>query len=262
MHESNVRKRKRQTEEENASQNSGNESSQRRLQESPANNSFMASIALTTVLFALLCVYGYYSSPINAVEITGVVEVPFEGSFALNRKLSKGKRIPIHAPESCVEASDKKIYLSLHDGRIVCIHPSSDGEIGAGKVENITTGIIQGAATTSDAWGHGRPLGLRLRENSLYVMDAIYGFYVVDLPTKSIKILVKPDDVSPPMKFPDDFDITADGKTVYFTDASAKYPIPLLVQEVLEGSCTGRILKYDMVSQKLEVVRDGLCFPN
>ncbi|XP_078488976.1 adipocyte plasma membrane-associated protein [Ciona intestinalis] len=165
-------------------------------------------------------------------------------------------------PESIAEGGDGKLYTGLADGRVVCIHPSNDGEIGAGKVENITTGVIEGAVNTSDAWGHGRPLGIRIRNQSLYVMDALYGFYVIDLPTKSLKILIEPDDVTPPIKFPDDFDITADGTTVYFTDCSTKYTLPELVTQFLEGTCTSRLLKYDMLTQKLDVVKDGLCFGN
>nr|XP_002126499.1 adipocyte plasma membrane-associated protein [Ciona intestinalis] len=258
MPERNARRR-RGRENEN---NSENEVTERHLQERPANSSLIISILITSIIFIAVCAYGHNNSPINAVEIENVVEVELEGPFAVNEKLSHGKRIAMRAPESCAEADDKKLYVGLRDGRVVCIHPSNDGEIGAGKVENITTGVIEGAVNTSDAWGHGVPLGIRLRGQSLYVMDAIYGFYVIDLPTKSLKILIEPDVVTPPMKFPNDFDISADEKTVYFTDSSEKYPITELMSEVLEGSCTSRLIKYDMLTQKLDVVKDGLCFGN
>nr|XP_002126470.1 adipocyte plasma membrane-associated protein-like [Ciona intestinalis] len=259
MSETNVRRRGREKDDD---RNLNKENLKEHLQDSSSNSSFITTALLTVVIFTLVCVNGYYNSPINAVEIEGLVKVNLEGVFAVNQKLSKGKKILLPSPESIAEGGDGKLYTGLTDGRVVCIHPSNDGEIGAGKVENITTGVIEGAVNTSDAWGHGRPLGIRLRNQSLYVMDAIYGFYVIDLPTKSLKILIEPDDVTPPMKFPDDFDITADGTTVYMTDVSPKFAMTQLSYIGYEGSCTSRLIKYDMLTQKLDVVKDGLCFGN
>nr|XP_009857529.1 adipocyte plasma membrane-associated protein isoform X2 [Ciona intestinalis] len=227
MVESNVRRRRKVNENSPTSNNPTR-------QEIEPKRLWLNFTLTVTATFITVCAYGYYTSPIKAVEIVGIKQIPMEGRFALNDKLSKGKRVPLPGPESIAEGGDGKLYTGLADGRVVCIHPSNDGEIGAGKVENITTGVIEGAVNTSDAWRHGRPLGIRLRNQSLYVMDAIYGFYVIDLPTKSLKILIEPDDVTPPMKFPDDFDITADGTTVYFTDCSTKYTLPELLTQFLE----------------------------
>uniref|UniRef100_H2Y813 Uncharacterized protein n=1 Tax=Ciona savignyi TaxID=51511 RepID=H2Y813_CIOSA len=96
MSETNVRNRKPQT-------SLGSRTPNVSIDQKPTeqSNRWKIKVALTTVLCALLCVYGYHSSPINAVEITGVVEVPFEGPFALNKKLSKGKRNKI-----CLELLD------------------------------------------------------------------------------------------------------------------------------------------------------------
>ena len=66
-------------------------------------------------------------------------------------------------------------------------------------------------------------------------MDANYGMYTLDVITRKRKVLVTLDAVTPPMKFPNDLDITVDGKTIYFTDSSYKHSIHELISEVLEG---------------------------
>ena len=78
--------------------------------------------------------------------------------------------------------------------------------------------------------------GLRLHGNTLFVMDAIFGFFTLDLNTFKLKLLVKPTDVLPSMKFPNDFDINSKGTVIYFTDSSYKYPINKIVEEVMEGT--------------------------
>uniref|UniRef100_H2Y826 Strictosidine synthase conserved region domain-containing protein n=1 Tax=Ciona savignyi TaxID=51511 RepID=H2Y826_CIOSA len=220
------------------------------------------------ILFATSCLFvilgvGLYLSPLkNAVIIDGLVNVELTGVYAINSKLSVGKRIEnIPSPECIVEGLGGKLYTGLADGRIVCIHPSSDGEIGAGKVENITTGIIQGAAMSTDALGHGRPFGIRLVGKTLYAADAVYGLYTVDIVTKHITILVSTNAKNPPLKFTDDLDITADGNFIYFSDATHN-PITHYHLDAYSGICSGRIFRYNTISKRLDEVISGLCFAN
>ena len=68
-------------------------------------------------------------------------------------------RIPnLHAPESIAVDDKGNLYAGLHDGRIVKVHPSSDGGVGLGTIETITTGVFPGYETT-DGSSHGRPMG-------------------------------------------------------------------------------------------------------
>ena len=78
-------------------------------------------------------------------------------------------------------------------------------------------------------------LGIRLKDNALYCMDALYGLYVIDLTSKKVERLVQPCDVNPCMRFPDDLDITNDGKYIYFSDASAIFTYNLMIYEGLQG---------------------------
>ena len=76
---------------------------------------------------------------------------------------------------------------------------------------------------------------MRLVNNIFYVADAIYGLYAVKLDTLTVTMVVSPNDVTPPLKFPDDLDITKDGNKIYFSDMSSKYGILSLGYAIIEG---------------------------
>ncbi|XP_078488949.1 adipocyte plasma membrane-associated protein-like [Ciona intestinalis] len=209
-------------------------------------------------------VIGLFMCPFDTVvKIEDVVNVELKDAYAVNSLLSTGKKLHsiFPTPECIVEGKDKLLYTGLADGRVVCIHPSNDGEIGAGKVETITTGVIEGAVATTPVLGHGRPFGLRLVGETLYVADAIYGLYMVDVKTKKISILVSPDAVVPNINFADDLDITTDGNFIYFSDAT-KNQLTHYHLEVYSGLCSGRIFRYNLISKKLDMVITNLCFAN
>ena len=77
--------------------------------------------------------------------------------------------------------------------------------------------------------------GIRVRNDVLYCADAVYGIYSINLTTKKIERLVKPCDVDPCMRFPDDLDITSDGKFIYFSDLSAHFAYDDMAYEILQG---------------------------
>ena len=79
---------------------------------------------------------------------------------------------------------------------------------------------------------------MRVKAGKLYVMDAIYGMYTIELKTRKLQFLVKPTDVQPRLMFPDDLDITADGKTIYFSDATTRFPETKALYSILEGELT------------------------
>ena len=66
-------------------------------------------------------------------------------------------------------------------------------------------------------------------------MDAIYGLYTIELKSRKVQFLIKPDDVSPSLGLPDDFDISKDGSTIYFTDATTKFSVFSSIYAIFEG---------------------------
>nr|CAB3226769.1 adipocyte plasma membrane-associated protein [Phallusia mammillata] len=219
-------------------------------------------LILAQCITVFICAIGYYRSPIDAVDIKDVELVEFHGKFSLNDKLTKGKRIlGLNGPECIVEDNEKRLYTGLSDGRIVRILPQN-GVIGEGRIETVATGVIHGVSMATTEIAHGRPLGMRIQDDTLYVIDAIYGFYKVDLQTKQLTVLVSPNATNPPLGFPDDLVISKDGTLVYFTDATIQFPYTRLIYEGFEGKCSGRLFRYNMETTKVDLVVEGLCFAN
>lgn len=79
--------------------------------------------------------------------------------------------------------------------------------------------------------------GMRIRHNKLYVMDGVYGLYSIDLSSKQVQFVIKINDVTPNLVFPDDFDITKDGHVFYFTDATTRFHVNRGAYAILEGLC-------------------------
>lgn len=165
-------------------------------------------------------------------------------------------------PESIVEDDKHNIYAGMSNGYIMKIGTGMLGDIGNGRVEVMLKIRFPGASSTDHSAQAGRPLGMRIIGETLYVMDAIYGFYSIFLPTRKIEFLLKPSDIDPHMKFPNDFDIASDGRTVYITDSSTEFNINRLIYAGLEGKCTGRLIKFDLVTRHSLVILRHLCFPN
>jgi len=225
-------------------------------------NFFLVCLFTCTVLTSFILLVGYYRSPIVPKEIKGLKRVELEGRYAVNDLLTLKKSIRLEGPECIVEDRNMNIYTGLSNGYIVKIHPSENGTVGGGRVEVIFRSEFKDAAKTVADAKHGRPLGMRIIKDTLYVMDAIYGMYRIDLDTREAKLVVGIDQAEPNLSFPDDLDVTSDGEVVFFTDATAKYNLNNFMLSVLEGSCTGRLFKYTVKTKELQLMRDGMCFCN
>jgi sugar lactone lactonase YvrE len=106
----------------------------------------------------------------------------------------------------------------------------------------------------------GRPLGMKFdARGNLIVADAFRGLLSVS-PDRKITLLA--DTVNGErMLFPNDIAIAADG-TVWFSDASRHFDQHHWMLDFLEGRATGRLLRYDPRTGRVEVVLDRLMFAN
>jgi sugar lactone lactonase YvrE len=175
-------------------------------------------------------------TPPNAPALTG--EYQQNSRLAGVERLSPGDGF---APEDVAIDSDNRIYAGMDDGRIIRLQ--SDGT------------RPQLFADT-----HGRPLGLIFDSNgNLIVADANKGLLSVAR-DGSINVLATEAN-GIPFRCTNDLDVAADG-TVYFTDASTKFPLSSYRADILEHGPNGRLLAYEPKTKTARVVLSDLHFAN
>jgi len=191
-----------------------------------------------TVAYLLL-----WPVPIDPVAWNPPPTPELTGIYAQNNELAKIERLPVsgHAPEDVAIDKQDRIYCGTDDGHIFRLQP--DG-------------------TRPEVFSHtyGRPLGLAFDPNgNLIVADAIKGLLSI-APDGSIVVLSTQADTVP-FRCTNDLDIAADG-TIYFTDASYKFPLTELKADLLEHRPNGRFLAYDPKTKQTRVVLRDLYFAN
>lgn len=154
------------------------------------------------------------------------------------------ERLPLpggHGPESIVAGPEGRLYTGLKDGRIVRFRPD-------------------GSAMEVYAETGGRPNGMAFdARGRLFVADSHRGLLAVS-PGGEVAVLAESAD-GQPFVFPDGLDIAPDG-TVWFTDATARFPDGAFHYDVLEGRATGRLLSYEPTNGRVRTRVSGLRFPN
>ena len=166
------------------------------------------------------------------------------GQYEQNTRLSPVQRLSLgegHKPEDVALDAEGKIYAGFEDGRIV---------------------VLQADGTEPRVFANtgGRPLGLIFdHQGNLLVADAIKGLLSIDK-SGEVKVLATEADG---IKFGclNDLDVGADG-TIYFTDASRKYPMSGFTNDLLEHQPNGRLLALDPTSQKPRTLLGDLYFAN
>ncbi|GJM88047.1 hypothetical protein PR202_ga04066 [Eleusine coracana subsp. coracana] len=106
----------------------------------------------------------------------------------------------------------------------------------------------------------GRPLGLKFNKETgeLYIADAYFGLRVVSPGDNVSRPLVPDWQGSRPFSFANGVEIDYETGAIYFTETSTRDFLNI----VISGDKTGRLLKYDPKKNHVEVLVDGLAFPN
>lgn len=164
------------------------------------------------------------------------------GPYEQNSRLAPVERLSVgHAPEDVAIDAEGKIYGGLEDGRIIQLQPD-------GKQPRVFANT------------YGRPLGLIFdRDGSLIVADAIKGLLSINK-SGDVKLLT---DAADGVKFGclNDLDVGADG-TIYFTEASNKFPMSQHVNDLLEHQPNGRLLAWDPKTQQTRTLLRDIYFAN
>ena len=201
--------------------------------------SFIVALIAATLVYLL-----FAPVPITPAAWTPPANPGFTGQYEQNSRLAPVQRLNLgqgHAPEDVAVDAEGKIYAGFEDGRIIQLQ--SDG-----------------TQPRVFANTNGRPLGLVFdREGHLLVADALKGLLSINK-TGEVKLLA---DQADGVKFNclNDLDVGADG-TIYFTEASNKFPMSQHVNDLLEHQPNGRLLAWDPKTQKARTLLRDVYFAN
>jgi sugar lactone lactonase YvrE len=192
----------------------------------------------------------FWPVPIDPVAWQAPTSAGYTGPFARNERLAALRPIsvaPEVGPEHIVFGPDRRLYTGVLSGAVLRMNPD-----GTGLETVVNTG--------------GRPLGLDFdATGNLIVADAMKGLLSVGS-DGSVTVLTDRigDD---PILYADAVVVAADGRMI-FTDASRRFsPVELgtfdaALLDIMEHSCTGRVLEYQPATRQVRLIIGGLCFPN
>ncbi|HEX5888150.1 MAG TPA: SMP-30/gluconolactonase/LRE family protein [Pyrinomonadaceae bacterium] len=201
-------------------------------------------VFIVAVLAAALVYLFFAPVPIAPAAWTPPANPGLTGPYEQNSRLAPVERLSLgqgHAPEDVAIDPGGRIYGGFEDGRIMQLWPD-------------------GSEPRVFANTQGRPLGLVFdRDENLIVADAWRGLLSINR-VGEIRLLA---DEADGVKFGclNDLDVAADG-TIYFTEASHKFPMTEHVSDLLEHQPNGRLLAWDPKTQKPRTLLRDIYFAN
>lgn len=209
-------------------------------------------LALMTVIIILI------PSPIEPIAYELPDPPVWDGPMTPNNILTEADRIyenKIDGPESIVVDSGH-IYTGTYDGKVLDIY---QGEI------NI---LAQFGQPPCGDFEHehtcGRPLGMRLNpQGFLIVVDAYFGLYQINVATRDVTLLwpASAPINGRPSVFLNDIAVANDG-FIYMTDSSSRWSRRHAVYSLMEGDDTGRLIRYDTITNTTKELASGFRFIN
>jgi len=166
------------------------------------------------------------------------------GQIQQNSRLTTTQRLSLgtgFGPEDVALDAQGRIYGGFEDGRIIQLK-------------------ADGSQPRVFADTHGRPLGLSFDQTgNLIVADAIKGLLSVNPNGEVTALSTGADGI--PFACTNDLDVAADG-TIYFTDASSKFPLTKFTLDLLEHQPNGRLLAFDPKTKSTRTILKDLYFAN
>ena len=203
-----------------------------------------ATLRHLALLMSALLLIGCAPSHFDPVAWNPPPSPGFSGPFEDTLDLAPIQLLPLidgHGPETIVAGPEGWLYTGIKDGRILRFKADgSEMEIFAD-----TGGRVNGMAFDAD--------------DNLIAVDSYKGLLAIDK-SGTVEVLTS-GAAGQRFVFPDGVDVAADG-TIWFTDATARYPDGEIHYEVLEGRPSGRLLTYDPATEMTQVRVAELRFPN
>jgi len=209
---------------------------------------FTAGLLATFVLLVLYLLL--WPVPIQPVSWQAPVPPGYAGAHAPNTRLALIQLVsvaPEIGPEHITIGPDGKLYTGVLSGAI--LRMNADGT------------AVETMASTG-----GRPLGLAFDASGrLIIADALRGLLALGHDGRVVVLADKVD--SDPIRYADAVTVAADGKLL-FTDASQRFSprefgtFDAALLDIMEHSCTGRVVEFDPAASTMRTIISGLCFPN
>lgn len=203
------------------------------------------------LLIALLLYLWFWPVPAQPVAWPTPLPSPYVGAHTVNTKLANLQRIDIgkeQGPEHLAFGKDGKLYAAVASGAILRMNAD-----GSQRESFVNTG--------------GRVLGFAFdAQGNLIAADAMRGLLSI-APDGRLTVLA--DKVaSSPILYANSIVVAQNGK-IYFSDASNRFApkawggtFEASVLDIIEQSCTGRIIEYDPATKATRIVAKGLSFAN
>lgn len=211
-----------------------------------------------TPLVAVVAYLLFWPTPVTPVAWDAPTNLGYSGAHAVNTRLTPLQQIPLGAGQEGPEhilAHGGWLYSGLSNGDVLRLD---------------TRGERQSVIVNTG----GRPLGLDIdAQGRLLVADAMKGLLRVtgqgaEARTETLLAAVSHPVPKDPVRYADAVQVGPDG-TLWLTDASRRFgakdwgsTFEASVLDILEHSCTGRLIAQDPVTLQARVALDGLCFPN
>ena len=203
----------------------------------------LAAVALAAYLL-------FWPVPIDPVAWQAPASGGYVGPHARNERLAAAQPVsvaPETGPEHVEFGPDGMLYTGVLSGAVLRMNPD-----GTDAATVVNTG--------------GRPLGLAFdADGRMLVADAMNGLLMVD--TDGTVTVLADHSGMEPVFYADAVVVSGKGR-IYFTDATRRFSSRQLgtfeaaLLDIMEHSCTGRVLEYQRASRALRLVMNGLCFPN
>ncbi|MGA9998198.1 MAG: SMP-30/gluconolactonase/LRE family protein [Pyrinomonadaceae bacterium] len=199
-------------------------------------------LSLLVLILALLLYLLFWPVPITPAAWTPPTPPALAGVYEQNTKLAGVERLSVGvAPEDVALDGEGRIYTGLLDGRIMRLQ-------------------ADGSRPEVFADTHSRPLGLVFdKSGNLIVADADKG--LLSIARDGSVTVLSTEAQGLPFHCTNDLDVAADG-TIYFTDASYKFPISNYKADLIEHQPNGRFLAYDPKTKTTRVILNKLHFAN
>lgn len=201
------------------------------------------SYAIYAIIVLMILYIFFYPVPIDPQVWTPPKAPPLEGDYAPNDLLSKITRYEgkcLHCEDVAIDSLGR-LYGAAENGEIVRFDPQ--------------TGTAEVFANTE-----GRPLGMDFDpRGNLMVADSYKGLLSISGNGKIRTLATEYGGRS--FGFTDDLEVAKDG-TIYFSDASWKFPVANYTLDLLEHSPNGRLFAYNQATKQTTLLLDSLYFAN